>query len=409
MAAAEPESQGPTVNAISIVFAIITAVVMLARLYARVFLVQKLGLDDVLISIGALLAWAFIAATILAVSHGLGSHYADVAKRGEDNLIQYAKIVWLSSIFYNACLGFIKTSVLALYMRLGDRGLRKLAIFMFVLVACQATGNSLAALFECSPIKAAYDTTVKNKKCININAFYLANAAVNISTDVLTYTLPIRLVIHLQVPRNQKIGLGIMLSLGLFSCISSIIRITFIPDMLTSVDQTWVIASPMYWSVIETNVGILAASIPSFKVIAKRHIPRLLGSYYETDRYGTGGQNGNHKSQPSRATFQNLGSQKGGTSSSTNNGSVCLRSLDKDGLATNPYTRDKGGISTRIEQDAASNSSEEALNLPNGRIGVRTQIVTQYEENAPHAVTRYSNSLDEGIEQHSRPSYSHGV
>lgn len=46
MAAAEPESQGPTVNAISIVFAIITAVVMLARLYARVFLVQKLGLDD---------------------------------------------------------------------------------------------------------------------------------------------------------------------------------------------------------------------------------------------------------------------------------------------------------------------------------------------------------------------------
>ncbi|KAK8222813.1 integral membrane protein [Phyllosticta capitalensis] len=377
MAAAEPESQGPTVNAISIVFAIITAVVMLARLYARVFLVQKLGLDDVLISIGALLAWAFIAATILAVSHGLGSHYADVAKRGEDNLIQYAKIVWLSSIFYNACLGFIKTSVLALYMRLGDRGLRKLAIFMFVLVACQATGNSLAALFECSPIKAAYDTTVKNKKCININAFYLANAAVNISTDVLTYTLPIRLVIHLQVPRNQKIGLGIMLSLGLFSCISSIIRITFIPDMLTSVDQTWVIASPMYWSVIETNV------------IAKRHIPRLLGSYYETDRYGTGGQNGNHKSQPSRATFQNLGSQKGGTSSSTNNGS--------------------GGISTRIEQDAASNSSEEALNLPNGRIGVRTQIVTQYEENAPHAVTRYSNSLDEGIEQHSRPSYSHGV
>lgn len=133
-----------------------------------------------------------------------GSHKADPPQ-----------IVWLSSIFYNACLGFIKTSVLALYMRLGDRGLRKLAIFMFVLVACQATGNSLAALFECSPIKAAYDTTVKNKKCININAFYLANAAVNISTDVLTYTLPIRLVIHLQVPRNQKIGLGIMLSLGL--------------------------------------------------------------------------------------------------------------------------------------------------------------------------------------------------
>lgn len=396
----DPESQGPTVNAIAIVFAVITAIVMSLRLYARIFLVQKLGLDDVLICIGALLSWAFIVATILSVSRGLGSHYVDVAERGVDNLIQYAKIVWLSSIFYNACLGFIKTSVLALYMRLGDRSLRKLAIFMFVLVGCQATGNSLAALFECSPIAAAFDTRITNKKCIDINAFYLANAAVNISTDVLTYTLPIRLVIHLQVPRNQKIGLGIMLSLGLFSCISSIIRITFIPDMLTSTDQTWVIAKAMYWSVIETNVGILAASIPSFKVIAKRHLPRLLGSYYETDRYGT-----NHKvSQPSRATFQNLGSQKG---HSTNNGSVHLRSLDKDGVTTNPYTRDKGGIQTKIEQDAALNSSEEALNLPDGRIGVRTQIVTQFEETPPH-IPRDSGSLDEA-NYPSRHYYTHAV
>ncbi|KAK7564102.1 integral membrane protein [Phyllosticta citricarpa] len=400
MAAAKPESQGPTTNAIAIVFAVITAIVMSLRLYARIFLVQKIGLDDVLISIGALLSWAFIIATILSVSHGLGSHYVEVAKRGEENLIQYAKIVWLSSIFYNACLGFIKTSVLALYMRLGDRNLRKLAIVMFVLVGCQATGNSLAALFECSPIAAAYDSRITDKKCININAFYLANAAVNISTDILTYTLPIRLVIHLQVPRNQKIGLGVMLSLGLFSCISSIIRITFIPEMLTSADQTWVIARAMYWSVIETNVGILAASIPSFKVIAKRHIPRLLGSSYDTDHYGTNPK----QSQPSRATFQNLGSQK---RHSTKTGSVHLRSLDKDGLATNPYTRDKGGIQTKIEQDGASNSSEEALHLPDGRIGVRTQIVTQFEETPPH-VPRDSGSLD-NVHDHSRPYFTHAV
>ena len=51
--------------------------------------------------------------------------------------------------------------------------------------------------------------------------------------------------------------------------------------MLVSEDATWVITSAMYWSVIEINIGILAASIPSFKSIVRRYFPRLLGSSYE--------------------------------------------------------------------------------------------------------------------------------
>lgn len=50
--------------------------------------------------------------------------------------------------------------------------------------------------------------------------------------------------------------------------------------MLTSTDTTWAITRPMYWSIIETNIGILAASIPSFKPIAKRYLPRLIGEYH---------------------------------------------------------------------------------------------------------------------------------
>lgn len=101
-------------------------------------------------------------------------------------------------------------------MRLGDRTLKRLAIIMTCIVAAQASAHVLVCIFQCSPVSAAYDLAItKKKKCIDINAFYLANAAVNISTDLLTYTLPIKTVLHLQVPKNQKIGLGVMLSLGL--------------------------------------------------------------------------------------------------------------------------------------------------------------------------------------------------
>lgn len=102
-------------------------------------------------------------------------------------------------------------------MRLGDKQLRRLGMIMVGVIACQAGGTVLACIFQCAPIRAAYDITVldEDKKCVDINAFYLANAAVNIFTDILTYTLPFRLVSRLQVPRKQKIGVAVMLGLGL--------------------------------------------------------------------------------------------------------------------------------------------------------------------------------------------------
>lgn len=99
-------------------------------------------------------------------------------------------------------------------MRLGDRTLRRNAMVMIGVVACQAGGNVFACIFQCSPISKVWDLTLTSGKCFNVNAFYLANAAVNIFTDVLTYILPVPLVMNLQVPRNQKIGVGVMLCLG---------------------------------------------------------------------------------------------------------------------------------------------------------------------------------------------------
>jgi hypothetical protein len=206
-------------------------------------------------------------------------------------------------MFYNACLGFLKSSILAFYLRLGDAQLKRLAQVLLAIVVCQATANVLTCIFQCTPVAATYTIELqKTAKCVNITAFYLTNAALTILTDLLTYILPFRLVRKLQIPRRQKFGLGIMLGLGLLyvtfirvnlitntdiisTCVSSIIRITYIPGMLFSKDSTWTISGPMYWSVIETNVGILTASIPAFKAIAKKYAPKLLGGSYDSNLY----------------------------------------------------------------------------------------------------------------------------
>ena len=117
--------------------------------------------------------------------------------------------------------------------------------------------------------------------------------------------------------------------------------------MLFSDDPTYVISGAMYWSVIESNVGILAASIPSYKIIAKMYAPKLLGSSYEVSgkqsdiRMGRGG-------------YQPSGSLNG----SKHGGSSMARELPDD-------------------------TSEEELVPPQRRIGVKTEIVHRYESGNP--------------------------
>jgi len=119
--------------------------------------------------------------------------------------------------------------------------------------------------------------------------------------------------------------------------------------MLSSSDSTWVISDAMYWSVIETNIGILAASIPSYKAIAKKYAPRLLGS--------------------------------SGMSSSRKLSGFKQMPLELHG-GSNPGTgAPKSTFETNIKNGLDDNSSEEVLVMPNGRIGVKTDITFRYENN----------------------------
>ena len=332
------------------------------------------------------------------MQHGLGSHIDTIPESDFPFYLQVTipqlpfagattqlcQIVWLSSVFYNACLGFIKTSVLALYMRLGNPTLRRRAMFMAVVVGCQATANVMTCLFQCSPVKKAWDLTVITGHCVNIDAFYLANAALNILTDFLTYILPIDLVRHLQIPTKQKFGLGVMLGLGLLyvtptscpgskltnrnsACLSSIIRITFLPRLLSSSDATYAISPAMYWSVIETNIGILAASIPSFKSLFKRYLPRLIGDYSSKNHtLATDAKFPPHNSETSRSGFVELG----GGSSHVEEVAMETFYASPTGIDTNIASGKAGGGG----YNGSACSSEEMIIPPQGMILAQTQI-----------------------------------
>lgn len=114
--------------------------------------------------------------------------------------------------------------------------------------------------------------------------------------------------------------------------------------MLSDDDATFVISNAMYWSVIETNIGILAASIPSFKPLASRYAPGLLSSRNKTTSNMSGFK-----------MMRRDASRSGGP---------------KDGRA---------GVETSVRAGVDASSSEEQLFAVPGRIGVSTRVVHQTE------------------------------
>jgi hypothetical protein len=125
--------------------------------------------------------------------------------------------------------------------------------------------------------------------------------------------------------------------------------------MLTSADFTYAISGAMYWSVIETNIGILAASIPSFKAIASRFLPRFIGEYSSGKKYGP--WSGNTSARRYGSGFTKVTDPRNITLGAVNG------KEDKE-------------MGTQI--GPASNSSEERI-IPDGKIFTQTEIETTVE------------------------------
>lgn len=138
--------------------------------------------------------------------------------------------------------------------------------------------------------------------------------------------------------------------------------------MLSSPDATYVISGAMYWSVIETNVAIFAASAPSFKAIASRFLPRFIGEY--SSRKRTGPLYGN--------------------SYSKKHGSGFSRVRDTNNITLGTFSGNDP-VGTEVYAGHKSNSSVERI-IPDGKIMTQTQITTNVE--VGHDYDDLSSSFD---------------
>lgn len=133
--------------------------------------------------------------------------------------IFYTQSFWALQILYKFTINLTKTSILFLYLRVfAPRNttattFRRTVYGVLIYVLGYAISSIVATIVQCTPISRTFNHNIKGR-CINLTAFWYANAVANIVGDLFILGLPMPVVNRLHLPRRQKLGLMMVFALG---------------------------------------------------------------------------------------------------------------------------------------------------------------------------------------------------
>lgn len=125
------------------------------------------------------------------------------------------KAFYASELLYPPTTLLVKTSILALYVRIFGplRYLRNLAYGFGIFVACWAVMGTLVLVFQCHPVQYIWDKSIHGT-CIDQWAFFIAGCTPNVATDFVILILPLPAVWNLQMGVAQRLSIIGIFMLG---------------------------------------------------------------------------------------------------------------------------------------------------------------------------------------------------
>ncbi|KID93766.1 MFS transporter, FHS family, L-fucose permease, partial [Metarhizium majus ARSEF 297] len=243
-------SQGLMIG-LGVAFIILPSIFVGLRLRARHLKIRALQLDDYL-CLGALCIGIVCSALQLhaAISGQLGQHQV-VGEDGEPVLDDPRFLVYENNIFS------VRPFRIAVYVMLG-------------LVAAWTISYFFANLFTCFPVTALIEPFYK--KCIDAVPMWLSVVVTDLIVDIGILLMPVPMVLRLQLPWRERLGVLGMFSLGATVCAISATRLATLGQigaefMYHYNDMTYYTSPVFYWTNIEMAVAVVSACLPTLRPI----------------------------------------------------------------------------------------------------------------------------------------------
>ena len=214
----------------------------------------------------------------------------------------YEKSKFALQIFSVLGEGAIKSAVALLYIRIFSVRKYRIAVqVVLILTVGWTISLFFATLFQCYPITAFVESIYENT-CVDTEALWYAVSISDIIFDFILLIIPIPVILGLQLPWKEKVGVIFMFLLGGLASASSIIRLVIFhrvfgelaihfndetckvsPRLLSLLFDAYRLTdytSPVFfWSAIEVWLGVIAVCLPTLRPVFKRvHVLATTGS-----------------------------------------------------------------------------------------------------------------------------------
>ncbi|VUC33090.1 unnamed protein product [Clonostachys rosea] len=292
----------PDIYYLAGVMCLLSLLSMVQRFYTKAVLDKKIQADDYLLIFAYLSALATIGLTLLTfVETFAGVHAWEIPEVKYCMLLVYTYISWA---VYIICGSLAKVSLLTFYLRLSPQRWFYIATWTTIgFVIAYTVALLPTMLMGCKFVDGRFGGDDK----ITCPAVSLANAILNIVSDIILFVLPVPMVLKLQVRTLQKVGLLLIFGVGSLTIVTSIVRAVVLPVMMHSIDQSWEITNVSICIIIEANLFVMCAALPTLRKFFQHTTPKyILSSLYGSSK----SKSTNQGSSSQRPTLVTIG---GGT------------------------------------------------------------------------------------------------
>ncbi|KUJ17243.1 uncharacterized protein LY89DRAFT_547040, partial [Mollisia scopiformis] len=180
----------------------------------------------------------------------------------------YLKTSFIAATLYFSVVTSIKISILFMYRRIfpiDEFFLQSQIVGALVLIWWLI--GSVLTIVSCIPVNRLWIGPSASGYCFDFNIYWMSMGAVELVIDTLLLILPVRMVLGLQLRRQQKVLVAGIFALGGFVIVTGLVRVIlgYRPG-----SQNVAFARAELWSAVHTGTAIVCACLPTLRPLIKR-------------------------------------------------------------------------------------------------------------------------------------------
>ncbi|KAI2732133.1 hypothetical protein CBS147332_1272 [Penicillium roqueforti] len=247
-----------------VVVTTLSLLVVLIRLYARGHLIHELGWDDLTIAVAQLVSWIVLGLSLMVIHYGSGQHLAALINDPEALVHMYKWLVG-AQLVYMFNMWLCRISGIAFYARLNQ--MPRFTLYLrisFAFVTAVYVAQTLIITLQCVPLAVLWGGA--EGECMGSEIVFISTSVLTIVCDSLVLLLPMNIVFSLKAKLARKLVLALVLCVGVFAVVTSILRmVSMIVALQHPDDATWYFSVVMVWSATEISAAIIALSLPALR------------------------------------------------------------------------------------------------------------------------------------------------